>query len=175
MPFKKDVNHLTKRFVKRTKHWPYHIEEDQMIARAQLEKPPYSFEITKADPSYDGAFEKWETRFNLTQQLIASLASEETLRQLFGQRFDELVRLHGTILVRTPEGTVVHPPMYLHQRPMPLAPLTQNAAASSSTTEAGPSTSETLKRKNLAEDQENQEPSAKRVGTVEVIDLSESP
>lgn len=115
--------------------------------------------------------QSWHMRFKVTQPVLSSIAPEETLRQLFGQRSDELVRLHGTILVRTPGGTVVTPPIYFLQPPPPLAAVTKNAAAGSSTAEAGPSTSGTFKRKNTAEDQENREPSAKMIPTVEVIDF----
>ncbi|KAF2173682.1 hypothetical protein M409DRAFT_48622 [Zasmidium cellare ATCC 36951] len=144
--FKKDIAHLTSQFTKKHNRYSYSSRPDNITTIPQMQRVPFSFEITKVE----GDFKRWEGRFNETQGLLSTIASEAMLRQLLGQRYDELIHLHGTILV-------------------------QYGAASSCMAEAVPSMGTTQKRKGSSEDQENREPPAKRVAAGEVVDLSESP
>ncbi|KAK4498020.1 hypothetical protein PRZ48_010676 [Zasmidium cellare] len=160
--YKKQVDHLDSKFTRRHFTWWHNNRRDNITTTTQKRTVGYSFEITKTDHTYEGEFEGWERRFNEMQGLLRSIAPETTLRQLLGQRFEELVLLHGTILVRTPEGTILTPPTYLHQRPPTPAPLVNNGNASSSATQVGPSTAGTLKRKGPTQGRENGEPSRDR-------------
>lgn len=108
-------------------------------------------------------------RYNDVHKIFAGIAPHETLRQLLGERFKELVSLHGVVLVRGPDDKIVSPVMYKHQLPSSDVATGENDAPTTpNTTEAATSTNETLKRKATDDGQENQLPRAKRI---EVIDL----
>lgn len=164
--FKYEITHLNSQFVKT----PYAgLARDNIEAVMQFRSQPYTFDIKKIDHEYENNYRLWINRFNETESYLVGIGSREKQQQLLGQRFHELLELRGVVLVRRPDGMIVTPPTYLHER---VEAVEENTGSTSNLAEGSVSVG-TVKRKNPMDGQENCEPNSKR--RVEVIDLLASP